>query len=186
VRPRQVIAAVQGRRDAAGRSPFWQGLGQHFFAGDVDQAQARFGLEWQYHVAALLPRHPLMVSILHESAQAALGAVDASAMPWCDALRRAGLRAGQHLSLFDAGPVYEAPIDLLPCTGTVGRYKLDLGQSADRPGPVLLAADTGSAVCMAWAAILEDGRVSLSAEQAQLFELQDLRRVWAMSTDHAG
>ncbi|MCB1614187.1 MAG: arginine N-succinyltransferase, partial [Xanthomonadales bacterium] len=73
-------------------SPFWQGLGRHFFAGDVAQAQARFGLLWQTHVAALLPRHPLVVSILHESAQAAIGAVDAAAMPWCDALRRAGLR----------------------------------------------------------------------------------------------
>ena len=186
--PPKVIAAVPGRRDAGGNSPFWQGLGRHFFAGDVAQAQARFGLLWQTHVAALLPRHPLVVSILHESAQAAIGAIDAAAMPWCDALRRAGLRAGQHLSLDDAGPVYEAPIDLLPCTGAVGRYPLDLGTGfgAKRPGPMLLTADQGNVVCLAIAAFREDGQLSLSAEQAELFGLQDLRQVWAMSTDHAG
>ncbi len=181
--PPKVIAAVPGRRDPDGHSPFWQGLGRHFYPGDVDQAQARFGQLWQTHVAALLPRHPLVVSILHESAQAAIGAMDDAAMPWCDALRRAGLRAGQHLNLFDAGPVYEAPIDLLAGSGTVARHRLDLATAAVSTPPVLLTADSGSEVYVARASIHDDGRVSLSPEQAELFGLQNLRRIWAMSTD---
>ncbi|MGE4071550.1 MAG: arginine N-succinyltransferase [Lysobacterales bacterium] len=183
--PPKVIAAVPGRRDASGHSPFWQGLGRHFYPGDVDQAQARFGQLWQTHVAALLPRHPLVVSILHESAQAAIGAMDEAAMPWCDALRRAGLRAGQYLNLFDAGPVFEAPLDLLRCSGAVGSHALDLGPSASQPAPVLLTADSGSEVYIARASIHGDGRVSLSPEQVELFGLHGLRRVWAMSTDDA-
>jgi arginine N-succinyltransferase len=109
----KIIAALPGPRNASGSAPFWDGLGRHFYGGDVEQAQARFGMLWQTHVAALLPRHPLVVSVLHAEVQAAIGAVDPGACVWRDALAAAGLRAGQHIGLHDGGPVYEAHRDLL-------------------------------------------------------------------------
>ncbi len=109
----KVIAALPGPRDADGSAPFWNGLGRHFYGGDVEQALARFGPLWQTHVAALLPRHPLVVSVLHADVQAAIGAIHPSAQVWRDALTVAGLRAGQHIGLYDGGPVYEAHRDLL-------------------------------------------------------------------------
>lgn len=112
----KVIAALPGPRDADGSAPFWNGLGRHFYGGDVDQALARFGALWQTHVAALLPRHPLVVSVLHADVQAAIGAIHPDARVWADALAAAGLRAGQHIGLHDGGPVYEAHRDLLAGT----------------------------------------------------------------------
>lgn len=186
--PPKVIAAVPGYLDAHGDSPFWQGLGRHFFPGDVRQAQDRFGNLWLTHVAALLPRHPLVVSILHESAQAAIGTVDAAFGPWCEALRRAGLREGQHLNLYDAGPIYEAPIDLLPCSGAVGRYPLDIANAGEDENitPVLLAGDSGARVQVVMAAFGQDGGLSLSPNQGLVSGLGELGRVWAMSADAVG
>jgi arginine N-succinyltransferase len=109
----KVIAALPGPRSADGSAPFWNGLGRHFYAGDVEQALARFGTHWQTHVAALLPRHPLVVSVLHADVQDAIGAIHPDARVWRDALADAGLRAGQHIGLHDGGPVYEAHRDLL-------------------------------------------------------------------------
>ena len=104
----RVIACLPGPRCEDGSAPFWNGLGRHFFPGDVDEALARFGGLWQTHVAALLPRHPLVVSVLQEPAQAAIGQVHPAAALWRDVLREHGLRAGQHIGLYDGGPVFEA------------------------------------------------------------------------------
>jgi len=109
----RVIAALTGHRDAAGESPFWHGFGAHFFPGDAQQASARFGHAWLTHVAALLPRHPIVVSLLHARAQASIGLVAECDFVWRDALLAARLRPGQSLTLYDAGPVYEGSLDLL-------------------------------------------------------------------------
>ena len=109
----KVIAGLPGLSDTLGVAPFWQGLGRHFYAGDIRLAQARFGALWLTHVAALLPRHPLVASLLDESAQAAIGGVHPDADLLQEALTEFGLRAGEHVNLYDAGPVFEGDLELL-------------------------------------------------------------------------
>ncbi len=101
----RLIVELAGLRDARGASPFWQGLGQHFYEGDPDQAQARFGEDWCSHLAALLPRQLLYVSFLSEAAQAALGRVGSPGEAAAKALQAAGLRFSQHVRIDDGGPV---------------------------------------------------------------------------------
>jgi arginine N-succinyltransferase len=108
--PLRVFAELPGLRDAQGQSPFWQGLGQHFFPYTLAQAERRFGAGWVHEVAALMPRHPLLVSFLPESAQAALSAVPASQEAFAWALADAGLAPGQHVGLVDGGAVFEASV----------------------------------------------------------------------------
>lgn len=117
-RPRQpdelprIIAALPGLRAADGAAQFWRGLGRHFYAGDADEALARFGWQWKSHVATLLPKHPLVASLLDPDTQAAIGAVHADATVWRDALVGFGFQAGQHIDLHDGGPVLEAHFDI--------------------------------------------------------------------------
>lgn len=108
-----VICELPGLRDASGQSPFWQSLGRHFYDGDPVLAAERFGPAWKTHVAALLPREPLLASFLTGEAQAALGVPGRGAELAARVLHDAGLRAGRHVTLDDAGPVYEADPDLL-------------------------------------------------------------------------
>lgn len=109
-----LIAELPGLRDAAGQSPFWQGLGAHFYAEDPLQAQQRFGPRWRTDVAALLPRHPVYTSFLPPAAQGAIAQSAPFARGWRGALVQAGLRYGHHVALDDAGPVLEAHLDTLP------------------------------------------------------------------------
>jgi arginine N-succinyltransferase len=104
----RLIAELPGVRDAAGRSPFWQGLGRHFHSGDAQAEAARFGIEaWRAHVAALLPRQLVYTSFLARDAQDAIGVADASAQAQRAALERAGLRFAGHVRIDDGGPVVE-------------------------------------------------------------------------------
>jgi arginine N-succinyltransferase len=106
-----VIAELPGQQDVAGRSPFWQSLGRHFYDGDPLLAAERFGPAWRTHVASLLPREPLLASFLSEAAQAAIATPARGAALQAQALREAGLRPGRCVTIDDAGPVYEGDLD---------------------------------------------------------------------------
>lgn len=105
-----IVAELPGRRDAAGRSPFWDGLGRHFHAGDPDEARARFGVAWRTQVAALMPRQCIYVSMLSPDAQSAIGQVDAGSAAITDALVDNGFARGHHIRIDDGGPVFERRI----------------------------------------------------------------------------
>lgn len=103
----QLIVELPGLTDAAGRSPFWQGLGRPFFAGDTAQAARRFGPAWRSHVATLMPRQPVYTAFLPADAQAAVGQVAPAARVLVDVLWQAGLRYGHHITIDQGGPVFE-------------------------------------------------------------------------------
>ena len=169
----KVIAGLPGLQDELGVAPFWQGLGRHFYAGDIRLAQARFGELWLTHVAALLPRHPLVASLLNESAQAAIGSVHADASVLQDALSEVGLRAGEHVNLYDAGPVYEGDLELL--RGVSGVYSRTL---------VVQANVEASAWCLLIKAGVPEGRGS----DVQLFLIParvNLQGELLISSEHA-
>jgi arginine N-succinyltransferase len=107
----RVIIELPGVRDAAGQSPFWQGLGRHFYSGDPIDAEARHGADWPSHVAALLPRHPVLAAFLPEAAQAAIAQVAPRALLLRELLHACGLRYSHHIGIHDGGPVLEADLD---------------------------------------------------------------------------
>jgi len=109
----RLIVELPGLRDAQGRSPFWEGLGRHFYDADPVAAALRFGSAWCSHVAALLPRQPVYTSFLCDAAQAAVAQVDPAARVLMDLLWQAGLRYAHHVCIDDGGPVFECATDLV-------------------------------------------------------------------------
>ena len=120
----QLIVELPGQRDEAGRAPFWEGLGRHFYAGEPQEALHRFGPAWRSHVAALLPRQPVYVSFLPTAAQAAIAQVPLACHPLLGVLAAEGLRYGHHITIDEGGPVFEARLDTLPAVLQVRRRNL--------------------------------------------------------------
>ena len=182
----KVIVGLPGLSDGLGAAPFWQGLGRHCYDGDIRLAQARFGALWLTHVAALLPRHPLVAALLNESAQAAIGCVHPEAGLLQDALIEVGLRAGEHVNLYDAGPVFEGDLTLL--RGISGVYPRTLVVQADfeasgwclliEPGvPKARGADVQ--LCLVPARVNFQGELLISWESAQRLGLHSGDQVLA-------
>lgn len=176
-----LVVELPGLRDAAGQSPFWQGLGRHFYDGDPRDAQARLGDAWRSHVAALLPRHPVLSSFLPPAARAALAQVDPAQRVWREVLEAAGLRYTHHLRIDDGGPVLGGPTDALPGVAQAQRFTLQAEPAraprprADTAGPTAPTAPMrwlllhgGSVVCVA--ACAAGGRV-LGLDPATLARL---------------
>ncbi len=73
----KVIAELRGKLDADGKSPFWEGLGRHFFAMEYSRADYLTGIGQKAFIAELMPRHPVYTTLLPADARAAIGEVHA-------------------------------------------------------------------------------------------------------------
>src|SRR6187455_3589852 len=104
----KVIAELRGLLDDEGRSPFWEGLGRHFFAMEYSTADYLTGIGQKAFIAELMPKHPVYVNLLSRSARDAIGAVHADTEPARRMLESEGFRYEGYVDIFDAGPTVEA------------------------------------------------------------------------------
>jgi|SRR5689334_5850351 len=103
----KVIAEMRGRLDAEGRSPFWEGLGRHFFAMEYTRADYLTGIGQKAFIAELMPRHPVYTTLLPPEARAAIGEVHADTEAARAMLESEGFRYEGYVDIFDAGPTLE-------------------------------------------------------------------------------
>ena len=106
-----VIAELRGYLDPAGRSPFWEAVAAPFFQKDYNSADILSGLGEKSFISALMPRHPLYVTLLPPEAQAVIGQVHHDTRPALRLLEKEGFSRTREVDIFDAGPVVAAPRD---------------------------------------------------------------------------
>ena len=103
----KIIAELRGKLDADGKSPFWEGLGRHFFAMEYSRADYLTGIGQKAFIAELMPRHPVYTTLLPADARAAIGEVHADTLPARAMLESEGFRYEGYVDIFDAGPTLE-------------------------------------------------------------------------------
>ena len=103
----KVIAELRGKLDADGRSPFWEGLGRHFFAMDYSRADYLTGIGKKSFIAELMPRYPVYTRLLASEARAVIAEVHADSQPARVMLESEGFRYEGYVDIFDAGPTVE-------------------------------------------------------------------------------
>jgi arginine N-succinyltransferase len=103
----KVIAELRGKLDADGLSPFWEGLGRHFFAMEYSTADYLTGIGQKSFIAELMPKHPVYVNLLPNAARDAIGVVHADTAPARVMLEQEGFRYEGYVDIFDAGPTLE-------------------------------------------------------------------------------
>lgn len=106
----KVIAEMRGVSDENGRSPFWEGLGRHFFDIEYGAAEHVVGQGNKAVIAELMPKHPIYTVLLPAEAQAVLGKVHPETAPALRFLEQERFRYQGYIDIFDGGPVVEAPL----------------------------------------------------------------------------
>jgi len=106
----RVVAEMRGVSDEHGRSPFWEGLGRHFFSIDYDRAEHIVGIGNKAFIAELMPKHPIYTVLLSAEAQAVMGKVHPQTAPALHLLEQEGFRHQGYIDIFDGGPTVEAPL----------------------------------------------------------------------------
>jgi arginine N-succinyltransferase len=103
----KLMAELRGRLEPDGRSPFWEGLGRHFFAMEYSTADYLTGIGQKSFIAELMPKHPVYVNLLPPTAREAIAAVHEDTRPARAMLEQEGFRYEGYVDIFDAGPTVE-------------------------------------------------------------------------------
>jgi arginine N-succinyltransferase len=106
----KLIAEMRGFQDEDGSSPFYEGLGRHFFKMDFDHVDDLTALGKKSFIAELMPRQPLYVAYLPEDAQEVIGKVHLSTAPARKLLEQEGMHFEGYIDIFDAGPVLQGRV----------------------------------------------------------------------------
>jgi arginine N-succinyltransferase len=135
----KVIAELRGKLDDNGLSPFWEGLGRHFFAMEYSTADYLTGIGQKAFIAELMPKHPVYVNLLPAAARDAIGAVHVDTSPARAMLEQEGFRYEGYVDIFDAGPTLECFRDTIDAVRRSQTLPVTLGE--EDPVPDSLSDD---------------------------------------------
>lgn len=105
-----VVSEIRGVLDDQGRSPFWDGLGRHFFGIDFAEAD-RLSVVNKKFIAELMPRHPIYIPLLPQDAQEVIGKPHKDSARAVQNLMAEGFAYSPMVDIFDAGPVMSCARD---------------------------------------------------------------------------
>ena len=107
----RTIAELRGVIDEAGGSPFWDGVAGRFFGmsfQEADEFNAKFGNQF---IADLMPKHPVYIAMLQESAKTVIGVPHPSGRAAMRMLENEGFAWESYVDIFDGGPTMTARTD---------------------------------------------------------------------------
>ena len=99
-----IFAELRGWVDKHGRSPFWEGLGEKFFKVPFHRADFVSAVNGSQFISDLMPKYPVYLDLLPESAQKVVGACNDNSIPAKRLLEQEGFQWKKYVDIFDAGP----------------------------------------------------------------------------------
>jgi len=100
---KDVVAEMRGVVDKDGKSPFWSALGSHFFQIEFPKAETLTSQSKKF-IADLMPKHPIYIPLLPESARGVIGEVHQNTKPALAVLKKEGFEFQDFVDIFDGGP----------------------------------------------------------------------------------
>ncbi|WP_372742137.1 arginine N-succinyltransferase [Neptunomonas sp.] len=105
-----LIAEMRGYSDDKGVSPFWEGLGRHFFSLDFAEAD-KISSMGKVFIAELMPKNTIYTNLLSKEAQNSIGKTHEATTPARRLLENEGMRYTGYVDIFDGGPTLEARVN---------------------------------------------------------------------------
>lgn len=162
-----LMAEMRGWQDADGCNPFWDSVGAQFFNMDFATADRLSAVRGADFIAELLPKHPIYIDLLPETARAVIGRPHDASAPARAMLMQEGFRYEGYVDVFDAGPQMHCdrdqittvrqsrcgiPVPLSPnfapgapdylvCTSDLSRFRVARTPARLAPGEVAIADD---------------------------------------------
>ena len=177
----RILAELRGVLDERGGSPFWDGVAGRFFGMGFQEADYFNAINGNQFIADLMPKHPVYVAMLSDSARAAIGVPHPSGRAAMRMLEEEGFSHDGYIDIFDGGPTMTARTDEV---ASIRNAKCSTVIQADSTmgEKVLLAAGrlTGFHSCYGLCEAAEDG-VVIDAAAAELLGVGPGDTVWSVS-----
>src|SRR3546814_20924223 len=107
----RILAELRGVIDEAGGSPFWDGVAGKFFGMNFQEADQFNAVHGNQFIADLMPKHPVYVAMLPETARSVIGVPHPSGRAAMRMLENEGFAFENYIDIFDGGPKMTARTD---------------------------------------------------------------------------
>ena len=170
----KVIAEIRGVSTDDGHSPFWDGLGKHFFSMDFPTADYLVGTGNKSFIAELMPKHPIYALFLPTDAQEVIGQAHQKSKAALRILEEEGFHYEGYVDIFDAGPTVECRRDQILTVRSSLRRQAHITPNADRGQKALISNTRVSdfRCCVANAA-LDGTTVGIASDTARALRIAE-------------
>lgn len=171
------LAELRGVMDEAGNAPFWDALAGRFFGMSFPEADEFNAIHGTQFIADLMPKTPIYVALLAESAKAVIGQPHPSGRAAMKMLEAEGFRHDRYIDIFDGGPTVTVATDQIRTI----RESEECVVKAIEGGmqKVILAAGRLEGFRACYAKVRNDGAhgLSIDSQAAELLEVGEGDRV---------
>ena len=171
-RPRfgdRTLAELRGVMDQAGNSPFWDGLAGRFFGMTFPEADQFNAMHGTHFIADLMPRTPIYVAMLADTAKAVIGQPHPTGRAALRMLEEEGFGYDRYVDIFDGGPTVTVPTDQIR---TVRESRFETIAEIGDGGSTKMLVSAGKlkefACCLASVRRVGRKGVAIDAEAAEL------------------
>ncbi len=176
----RVLAELRGVQDERGGSPFWDGVAGRFFGMTFQEADYFNAINGNQFIADLMPKHPVYVAMLSDSARSAIGLPHPSGRAAMRMLEEEGYSYEGYVDIFDGGPTMIAQTDKVKSVAAA-RASVVTGVDCAKGQKVILASGrlAGFHACYG-ACEPVDGGISLDSQAADLLGVGIGDTVWSV------
>jgi arginine N-succinyltransferase len=177
----RVLAELRGIIDERGGSPFWDGVAGRFFGMSFQEADYFNAINGNQFIADLMPKHPVYVAMLSETARSAIGMPHPSGRAAMRMLEDEGFQYEGYLDIFDGGPTMIARTDKVKSVAGASPATVTGTECASGEKALIAAGRLGSFRCCYGARVLSDGGVEIDSRAADLLQVGEGDVVWSVA-----
>ena len=168
----RTLAELRGVMDDVRNAPFWDGLAGRFFGMTFAEADEFNAVHGTRFIADLMPKTPIYVDLLTESARAVMGQPHPSGRAALRMLEHEGFVFDRYIDIFDGGPTVLAATDQIR-TVRESRIETVAEIGGDAGTKMIVAAGRlrDFRACCATVKRLRKG-LRMDAESAELLEIE--------------
>jgi arginine N-succinyltransferase len=183
-RPRfgpRILAELRGIIDERGGSPFWDAIGGLFFGMSFQEADHFNALNGNQFIADLMPKHPVYVAMLADSARKVIGLPHPTGRAAMRMLEEEGFSYEGYVDIFDGGPTMVARTEAVASIRDA-REALVVDAELERGEMALLAAGRlGAFRCCYGIREFRDDGVAIDSLAAEVLRVSEGDIVWSVA-----
>ncbi|MCP5396507.1 MAG: arginine N-succinyltransferase [Sphingomonadaceae bacterium] len=178
----RILAELRGIIDERGGSPFWDGVAGRFFGMNFQEADYFNAINGNQFIADLMPKHPVYIAMLSETARSAIGVPHPTGRAAMRMLENEGFSYEGYVDIFDGGPTMTAKTDMVRSVqeakpARIASTDLEKGEKA------ILATGrlAGFRACFGAREALEDGSIAIDSRSADTLDVKPGDEVWSVA-----
>jgi len=179
----RILAELRGIQDERGGSPFWDGVAGRFFGMSFQEADYFNAIHGNQFIADLMPKHPVYIAMLSESARNAIGVPHPTGRAAMRMLEAEGFSYEGYVDIFDGGPTMTARTDKVASVADARQAKLASTECAEGERALLATGSLSSFRCCFGARrFTADGAgIEIDSAAADLLDVAPGDTVWSVA-----